>query len=201
PNEIKLQTLYGIDGFVYMLHKVRVKLGDKDQLIQAPILNPTAKEVTCDNGQVYINRTDPDRCYMTVDTPRTRGALGAIGGRSLAVGPLNIEMRKNEIDYMAVFVTAMDGKDLRESNEMLLVAVGNQKMVLNEKHSSVNEGLSGVVRINRANGSPKAYALGPYGERVKQVDPAETPEGIEINPSPKYETLWYEISFDEKKNK
>jgi hypothetical protein len=180
-----------------MLHKVRVKLGDKDQLIQKPILDPTAREVTCDNGQVYINRTDPDRCYMTVNTPRTCGALGAIGGRTLFVGPLKIEMQKNKIDYMAVFVTTMDGKDLRKSKEMLLVAVGNQKLVLNDKYSSVNEGLSGAVMLQRAGDPPiRAYALDAYGVRMKDVPVKKVGAKIGLELSPEYKTLWYEINAE-----
>jgi hypothetical protein len=73
-----------------------------------------ATAVVSDTGQL---RRDWTRGIGTLDTPRTQAAYGWIGGRTLALGDLELTL---DTPKAAVALSALDGEPIRESKDLLL---------------------------------------------------------------------------------
>lgn len=161
-----------------------------------------------DTGELTI---DWARGTTIIDTARTQGFSGFMGWRS--------ENRTQnfqatiDVAYGNVLATATDSKDLGDSNRILLVATGRMqntgqqlgadpKGFLNYTDTgrapALVEGLRGTVSLRSSLASRlKVYALDSQGRRLGIV-PTTVKDGILTFPlSPKWGTIWFEISTDD----
>lgn len=81
-------------------------------------VTPDATKVVSDTGEIERDWTTG---IQTIDTPRTAAAVGWIGGRRIELADVWFEI---ESPKAAVVLTALDDRPLRESQKILVTAVG-----------------------------------------------------------------------------
>lgn len=99
-----------------------------------------ATTVVSDTGQL---RRDWIAGVGTLDTPQTQAAYGWIGGRTIALGDVELQI---DTPKAAVAVSALDGRPIRESTE-LLVSVAAQVQGSDGKPPLRAQAVSGRLRI------------------------------------------------------
>jgi hypothetical protein len=87
--------------------------------LPSPMLPPSPDGYrTSDTGELRYRR-DPG--IFVIDTPRTQGVVGFTGSAEHRTGDLEVRM---ENAFGSVVLTSLDGKPIRTSGRMLLIAVG-----------------------------------------------------------------------------
>jgi Cellulase (glycosyl hydrolase family 5) len=79
-----------------------------------PLLDPGASEVTSDTGEL---RRNWEKGTFTIDTPRTQAAMGWIGGQSIRLADIELEINTRNA---TVAVQSLDDKPLREASALLI---------------------------------------------------------------------------------
>ncbi len=78
-----------------------------------------------DGGHVVMDRRDPQATSLTVAAPAVRIALGAIAGRTLALGDVTLSARGDaDSPWATVTVVALDGKPIADSHQVLITTAG-----------------------------------------------------------------------------
>jgi len=134
---------------------------------------PAGQEfVTSDTGEL---KRDWVRGIETIDTPRSQGALGWIGGRNIHLRDVDIDLRTRKASIM---LTSLDGKPIASSQRLLLTAVAQVASSPGDKLPFLAEPIEGTITLkgarrlrmvplsSRANpssagGSEKMKAIGP----------------------------------------
>ncbi|MFQ6097994.1 MAG: hypothetical protein ACE5O2_09740, partial [Armatimonadota bacterium] len=158
---------------------------------------------------------------FTVDTPRTAGAAGFLAeAGSIELKQVRIECRT---DFAVIVLTSLDGRDLRESEHILVTAVGRAantgqrlrtydypagaepsgrgrdvEVVDMGREPVLAQPVQGVVSLQRPvrRASLNAYALDPSGAR-KGAANARVREGrLNLVLSRESETIYYELARD-----
>ena len=137
-------------------HRVAIAFGSEpaDARMRAGALAPAVPTtLEADTGEL---RWDRDAGILRLDTPRTAGAVGFLGGRSVACGPVVIEPSA-ACGFAVVLVQSRDGADLVDSRHLLITAVAraaNEGVVwdgdilMNEGHGPVHaEPVRGRLRL------------------------------------------------------
>jgi len=135
---------------------------------------------------------------MTINTPRLQAAIGWLGGRKVKLDDVTIEVKT---PFCAVSVISTDGKPIRRSESLLIVAAArcaNTGMVWNEERTSIDdqwggppiliEPVEGEISLHREVGSPPLILFA--------LDGSGRPKGKGQISSPfhlgrEYETVWY----------
>jgi len=168
------------------------------------------KRFVSDTGEIDWDLRLENAELYTVNAPASKAALGFIGGRAVELGAFTVAVRKTFRDFAVVCLTAMDGRPVEKSRRLLLTAIGNVEntgMVWDDKRTTVGrqwgkeptvaQGVSAVVSLNSSHRKAKVYALDPTGARKKSVPAEQTGGKVVFHTAPRFETLWYEISFGE----
>ena len=165
---------------------------------------PADKRLTSPDGRVVWDATDREQAYVRVNTPATRAVWGLIGGRSIDLDGVRLQVGAVERNYAVLVVTSMDGQPLESSRRLLLAAVGsaeNVGMVWNEGRTSVgNQWGTGPARVN---GVAAEVELPCNARHVRALDGRGQPQGdvpftavdggTRFSIGPEHRTLWYEI--------
>ena len=126
------------------------------------LLPPDATQATSDTGE--LKRDWGDGVY-TISTPRTRAALGWIGGRTVSLPDVDFKLATRSA---SVAVQSLDDKPVGASTE-LLVSIGTRSQPREaRKGPFLVEPAAGTLTI-RAPAGLKVYALGD-GERPVSTD-------------------------------
>ncbi len=92
----------------------------KPDLAAVAALNDTAHHaIRSSSGQLSL---DYGRGILTLDSPRARGWVGDLGGLDLKAGGLSARVSARD-PWAALVLVSLDGKDLKDSGRMVLVAV------------------------------------------------------------------------------
>jgi hypothetical protein len=148
-----------------------------------------------------------DRALFTVDSPRSKVAVGFLAGRKVEVGGWRVEVPRGGPRFAALALTAMDGKPVGRSGSLLLTAVGrveNAGMGWNAGRTSVGrswgkgpsraEGIPGTVTIQARARSAAVYALDGTGKRRGRVKASLSEGRLTFAIGPAQRTLWYEVA-------
>ena len=148
----------------------------------ATFVPPNAKRLDSDTGELSL---DSDRHLFTIDTARTKAAVGFLGALGkIELGSVTMECTT---EFAAVLVTSLDGKPIGQSRRLLLTAVAraeNTGQAYTRNHTSVPErGREPVLvepvaaRITvRVPGKATVHTLDPTGKR-KATLPATFAQG------------------------
>ena len=131
------------------------------------MLPPDASEAVSDTGELKRNWQDG---IFTVDTPRTRAALGWIGGRTISLPDVDVELVTRNA---SVAVQSLDEAPIASSTS-LMVSIGtrSQPRAGTRKAPFLVEPAAGRLRIHAAPGL-KLYALGDSGLEERPTTYAE----------------------------
>ncbi|HBC88703.1 MAG TPA: hypothetical protein DCZ94_17305 [Lentisphaeria bacterium] len=200
PNARAFQNQIGDFQWLYRLYvsackKWKIDLGYN--AAGAPFYRSDTKEMTVD----WAFGT------MIIDTPKTQGFSGFAGWRA-DNSTKNLRCKVDN-PYANVLITSTDGKPVSESKRMLLVATGRNQNTGQElgkdkdgftnyvktgKGPILVEALRGYVGLSGVQPGLIVYALDCEGRRLGKVEVIEKAGAMSFNLSPKWGTIWFEIS-------
>ena len=123
------------------------------------LLPADATQAVSDTGELKRNWNDG---VFTIDTPRTRAALGWIGGKAISLPDVDFNLLTRNA---SVAVQSLDGRPINESTS-LLVSIGTRSQPRANKAPFLVEPAAGTVSI-RAPSGLKVYGLGDGGRHVQ----------------------------------
>jgi len=158
--------------------------------------------VTSPGGQLAH---DPIAGTFEVDTPRTQAFAGFKTGKKIALSNLELGLQS---DFAVVVLSALGNEPIAGARRLLLTAAGNAvnsgmkldpsraRLAEPGKAPILAEPISASVRLVKLGGAQakvEVYALGPNGERVKQVAAQKSDGVIAFELEAAHKTLSYEI--------
>ncbi|HEY3328642.1 MAG TPA: cellulase family glycosylhydrolase [Capsulimonadaceae bacterium] len=163
----------------------------------APVATPSSISVSMSNdGSQYVAKGDS-----------VIAAAGFFGGTRADFGQASFTFPVFGNSFAALSLVALDAKRIAQSQRMLLTIGGkceNIGMGWNADRTGVGmawgkgptqtEGIPATVTISNAL-VKHAWALGPAGERVKEVPVTATATGVTLTIGPQFQTVWYEIAL------
>jgi len=184
---------------------VSVQFRDDGLSISEEVADPEGKLIS-NTGQIEWDRTDSETALYTVNSPAVRAVAGYLGGRSVSLGDIRIDMPFTKTNWASIAIAALDGKPIPESGRMLLVAAGrveNTSMGWNEDRTSVSDRWGKEPTM--AEGIPAKITFTGMGElRIQSLDGMGAPKGdvpsqgtdngTGFSIGAQYETLWYLIT-------
>lgn len=158
-------------------------------------------------GESVVWDSRPDGRLVTVNTARSKAAVGFLSGKSLELGGVRIAPGANRQGWAAITLTAVDGRDLRAPGRILLTATGevaNTDMRWkNDARDSVGnqwgraptlvEGIPAEVTLPVPAARVRAWALDERGARREALKVSHDSGNARLSIGPKQRTLWYEI--------
>ena len=125
------------------------------------LLDATASESTTDTGELKRNWKQG---LYTIDTPRTQAATGWIGGNSIQLGNIQVQLKTA---YASVVVQSLDGVPVGKSAD-LLISLGTRAVPKdNDKTPFHVEPLEGTLSIQAPPGLTLFTQGGPLGQLGK----------------------------------
>jgi hypothetical protein len=100
--------------------------------------------VVSDTGEL---KRDWAHGIETIDTPKSQGAMGWIGGRRIHLTDIDIHLRTRKA---TIVVTSLDGQPVASSKRMLLTAVAQVASSPDEKLPFLAEPIEGTITVRRA---------------------------------------------------
>ncbi|MEW6355698.1 MAG: carbohydrate binding domain-containing protein [Planctomycetota bacterium] len=179
--------------------------------IGKPAEEEAPKRFVSDTGEIDWDLREGGAELYAVNAPATKAAVGFIGGRAVDLGALRVAVHPTFKNFAVVALTSIDGKPVEKSSRLLLVAVSNIEntdMVWDEKRTTVGrqwgkeptiaEGVGGVVSLACGGRAARVFALDPAGKPKGNVASAMKARSLVFDIDPRHQTLWYEISFEDK---
>ncbi len=194
----QLWSREGIEATAALTSRLTVEFGD--------VSEPEMGLSDSLGGRLQTVTWTPDEVgggTFIVDAQHTVVALGNVAGRALRFFGINIDVGETDTGFSAVALTSMDGKELLDSERMLLVVMSgceNQEMGWDAERTTVKrewghgpticEGVPATVTFpNRPD--LVAWALDGEGRRGERIEPQA--DGS-FDFGPRYRTIWYEIA-------
>jgi len=158
-----------------------------------------------ETGEISWENQDSLNAVYKVTSPSARVAAGYLGGKSVALGSVTVEMDTTKHNWATITLTSLDGKPVETSSKILLVAAGrveNTEMIWDEKHTTV--GAEGGKAPSLAEGIParilfskmdkfSVFALDPTGKETIELEVGRRGGNQVINIGAQYKTIWYII--------
>jgi len=140
---------------------------------------------------------------VIIDTARSQGGLGFIGGLSVAAA--DVAIRVETPPFAVVMVTSLDGQPIAQSGRLLVSAVARaentgQSYERSVRWTKVDEGdgptliepVAGNVTLPSRDGTYEAWALDPLGQRTTAAPLSAAV--LELG-SASATSIWYEVVF------
>ena len=157
-------------------------------------------------GDTRQTTWDSKKNVFTLDTPRSKVAVGFLGARFTQIGEWQITMPQTQSNWASLSLASLDGKPIPSSKSLLLTAVGkaeNIGMGWNADRSSVGnqwgtgptqiEGILAFVRLMTDLKNPRVWSLDETGARHFLI-PSRLRNGVlSFTLSPAWKTAWYQI--------
>ncbi len=134
-------------------------LNDPDQ----PLIDPAAGEIGSDNGEL---RRNWELGIFTIDTPRTQAATGWIGGRSLELADVGLDI---STPNASVVVQSLDGRAIPDARA-LLISLGARAVPTANQLPFRSEPVVGTLRIRAPQGLKLYRRALPGEEREVQTE-------------------------------
>ena len=149
---------------------------------------------------------DSKKNIFSLDTARTKVAVGFLGARHTQLGEWQWTMPRSPGNWASLSLSSLDGREVSSSKSLLLTAVGkaeNIGMGWNADRSSVGdkwgsgptqvEGITAFMRVLTDLKSARVWALDETGAR-RQIVPSRLKNGVlSFTISPAWKTTWYQI--------
>ncbi len=189
------------------MNPVAVEFRDSALSLSEAAVEPDGKWIT-NTKQIVWDKVNPQIALYTVNAPAVRAVVGYLGGRSVTLGDVKIEMPTTETNWASIAIAALDGKPISESDKILLVAVGrveNTNMGWNENRTSVSnkwgteptvaEGIPATITIHNVPSSESTVQLLDGTGMPKGDVPCHESDGETVfTIGAQYKTLWYLIT-------
>ncbi len=192
-----------LDGLVVM-HPVNIDMNGKELKLSETVQTPEGPWLS-ETGEIEWNNIDSANAVFTVNAPSARVIAGYIGGKSINLGNLTVEMDTTPSNWATITLTTLDGKSVEESSKILLAAAGrveNTDMQWNEQKTSVSnkwgnsptraEGIPANIRLSNIK-NLKIYSLDPAGNILEEIPVNKRGKEQSFNIGAQYKTLWYII--------
>ncbi|MEM6469413.1 MAG: hypothetical protein AAF802_07565 [Planctomycetota bacterium] len=197
-------------GLLGLQHQLSVTLNPADVTSKPEAVLPEESLATPDRSIRW--NFDPAKLSGTIhiDTAKTQGSWGTIGGSEFETENLSCSVEAIQPNYASLILTSMDDQPIALSKSMVLLASSsseNHEMGWNEERNSVGThwgvgpttvvGVTATIRLSTdspSESSLRVFALDGSGQRQSEVPVSRTSKGIEIEISPAYKTLWYEVA-------
>jgi hypothetical protein len=137
-----------------------------------------------------------------------RVAVGYIGGQAIELGNVNIFMDTTSNNWGTVTLTALDGKSLDESSNVLVVVAGraeNTGMGWNEEMNSIGsewgtaptiaEGLPVKITLSEMT-KFRLFRLDQAGNKGSEIKIVRKSGNQVLNLGAQHKTLWYLLARD-----
>ena len=186
-----------------LIHQTVLRYGDDPEAATIPAIDAEIDRYVSDTGELIWDRSDPERSFVTVRTPETKGFVGFVPEGSISLGPnTTLTIGETMQGWANVFLTKTD------DSRWLLVASGyaeNEGMEwTDDEHTSVGEQWgSGPpliepiplrLQFDTEGDAVNVYALDECGARTAEVEVASQEGGSTvIDLMDTRESLWYEI--------
>lgn len=174
-------------------------VSELEKLVQAAV---KGSRVTSPGGELSH---DAVAGTFEVNTPRTQGFAGFKSTRQIELANLVLEL---DSEFAVVVLSALTDEPIGVAKRLLLTASGNavnSGMKLDSSRSRLAdpgkgpilaEPIRGGVKLVKLGGALekiRVYALGPNGERVKEVAVQKAGDSLSFRLEPQHKTLSYEI--------
>jgi hypothetical protein len=185
----------------------------------APKLPADQKVFVSDTGEILWNAEQPERCYLTVNTPNTKFFTGFPEGRMIDLGEVKLKVGKTRLNWATISLVSRQATGFGEeakAADILLAATGESgntgqvikpvaggtgaRITLAERGGAPVwvEGIPAEVTLPSDAARTKCYALDPSGNRKAEVQVERVGAGSKIVLNPGYQTVWYEIAITER---
>jgi hypothetical protein len=154
-------------------------------------------------------RAEGDRALFTADAPRSKAAVGLLGGQTVELSGWIIKHAGKPPAFAAVTLTAKDDRDMDRSRSLLLTAVGrveNKGAQWNADRTSVGnrwgdgptlaEGVPATITIRTKALTAAVHALDATGKRRGRVEARLAGGILAFTIGPEHKTVWYDIETD-----
>jgi hypothetical protein len=192
----------GAPAALPILHRMEVAPGKEPFQLSEQVAEPSGAWVSS-TGEITWNNTDSTRSVFTIDAPAAKAAVGYIGGSTIELSGLTIDMDTTKYNWASIALASLDGKPISDSERLLLVAAGrveNTGMGWNEDRTSVSdqwgsapvlaEGI--IARLSmEIPGNWTVSALDPQGRKTLEVPLRKSKGRRVLDIGPEYRTLWY----------
>jgi len=203
-----------------LIHEIAIDLQGKTTP-NIPVISKDQKVFTSDTGEIVYDTSKPDAGTMTVTTTNSRLFTGFVPEeKPVKLGNVTLEIGKTRLGWCTVSLVTMEGTGLGEDGKparLLLAATGdfrNTGMNLEQlpenritlgsnfgKGPVLCEGIPARVTLPVDAKRLHLFALTPSGDRHMEipVEPTQETNQSTFTIGPEFQTLWYEISVEDKK--
>lgn len=150
------------------------------------------------------------RPYVTLDTPRTKYAVGFSASNKIELSDLFFTPLNTNSLYSAVLFTSLDKEPnpISKSNQILIIAAGrteNNFTIWNKDYTNATFGMEPVktegipveVVLNHEAEKIYVYALDYSSCLQNSLKVQKGPEGFSFRLDPEYKTIWYLVSTED----
>ena len=173
---------------------------------------PVGPVYTSDTAQLSWDKSVNQKGVITINTPKTRGVVGFINGRSFDLDGVRIDFGTTQEDWATLTLSMQDGYfgTPHNAGSLLIVATGlteNTNMVWTDasKNSvgsnwgnapSLVEAIPATITLPFAAERSQAWALDESGQRDGALTVTSSGEGSIIEIGNIQKSLWYEVSIE-----
>jgi hypothetical protein len=149
-------------------------------------LEPSADAVVSDTGELRRSWTPP---LLTIDTPRSQAASGALGGRRVALSRVAMTVRTAEA---TVSVTSLDGLPIADSACLLVSAVARARV--GPRGELESEPVEGRLEIVSDRKGLVLLPLAADGRSLARLPLESSPGGVVVDLATSGPTHWYLVT-------
>jgi len=191
-----------------LVHRFRVKKFDAARTTRVGEIGFSEPKgrIVSDTGELVWDSPAAGQGRLAIDTPRTQAAVGWIGGKTVRTSDAVFEVKT---PFCAVSLISLDGKPLRRSERILVVAAArcaNTAMEWNAERTTISdrwggppiliEPVEGRILLARDAGAPNLRAVALDGRGVaigkgRALEKRDTSVVIPLGGEPV--TVWYGV--------
>lgn len=192
----------GAPAALTVIHPMNVSLEAEQFSLSANVSEPDGRWVSDTDELAWDNR-DSLHSVFIINSTSAKAAVGYIGGERIELGDVTIAMDSTVYNWATITLTSLDGRPIRESSRILLVAAGrleNTHMGWNQDSTSVSdkwgtsptrvEGIPAKVVLKGMNPF-KVVAMDAAGHAGPAVNVGREGDEQSFNIGAQYRTLWY----------
>jgi hypothetical protein len=197
----------GWNDAITVLRRSEVEFDGDKLTLSGQIPEPDGSWVS-ETGEITWDNRDANQSVFTVNAPAAKAAVGYIGGKAIELGNVTIAMDTTYNNWGTVTLTAVDGKSMNESSNVLLVVAGraeNTGMGWNDEMNSIGsewgtaptiaEGLPVKITLNETD-KFKLYTLDPAGNKGSEIKVLKKRGTQVLNLGAQHKTIWYLLTRD-----
>ncbi|WP_107759246.1 carbohydrate binding domain-containing protein [Dickeya sp. Secpp 1600] len=176
--------------------------------IATPACEPPSWPVRSRTGQLIWGVDGIGGKTVVVDTPRSKGLIGARLGQVYDAHGVGLEVTAARNDWGVLLATVLDGQSFTAPSRILLTTLGQEENTgqhwLDAAKTTIGsqfgtgpvlvEGIGARITLPVAPSRVSAWALDARGQRQTPIPVGGTQHAI-LNVDERYRTLWYEIDI------